>query len=423
MQDNIHRVAVDFGMPCSTYEEQCAVFNAIGHMHSWQFKGSKPKSSRWFSWQDTCHEQLREWHGSKLVYMWYLDCYNPDSDQIKNADSFDKLRQASGGGLLLALYSLNQKNWENTHIIQVCTQPCWSAFTRFNTTVKSANDSFNYNLQMQTGWVAAQELQELAAVCSPCSKGALTPWICWADDSNSVANSIWKLITNLLSKRASTYSKHVSPPLSYAKVLSDDSGDSISQMKLDWTLLKYLETSTADTGELRSDLRLSVSSPMRLLFMALEVLNFNVSEDCHRLLQSLLVKLPDSKLIEDLHQRLRSKQRFAGAHHEKVKLSSMQHVQNFSDVLNSRDVNYPSVDEATFKRKFRVTHAKLFLEKRDMVSKKHKLPKHYAVILNPLREWSAITPVSLQKSAAAWQWLREYHRSRLGEQAVPIKES
>ena len=130
-------------------------------MHSWQFKGSKPKSSRWFSWQDTCHEQLREWHGSKLVYMWYLDCYNPDSEQIKNADSFDKLRQASGGGLLLALYSLNQKNWENTHIIQVCTQPCWSAFTRFNTTVKSADDCLNYNLQMQTAKTTTNTKKDL----------------------------------------------------------------------------------------------------------------------------------------------------------------------------------------------------------------------------------------------------------------------
>ena len=124
MQKYIDRIALDFDMPCSTADEQRAVWEALGRMHSWNFKGAKPKDSRWFSWQNACHQQLREWHGTKLILSWYLDNDEPDSDLIQAAATFDALRkQAGGGGLTLALYSLNQKIWERTKVLYLCTIP------------------------------------------------------------------------------------------------------------------------------------------------------------------------------------------------------------------------------------------------------------------------------------------------------------
>ena len=66
------KVANDFKMPCRTPSEQKAVFDTVMDMTSWMNKGCCPKTSRWFSWVEASHEQLREFWGSNMILEAYL---------------------------------------------------------------------------------------------------------------------------------------------------------------------------------------------------------------------------------------------------------------------------------------------------------------------------------------------------------------
>lgn len=428
MQKYIDRIALDFDMPCSTADEQRAVWEALGRMHSWNFKGAKPKDSRWFSWQNACHQQLREWHGTKLILSWYLDNDEPDSDLIQAAATFDALRkQAGGGGLTLALYSLNQKIWERTKVLYLCTIPCWSEYTRFNTSVKSASDCLAYFMCMSNdGWSSCQELQELSQIVSPEAKSQFDSWVQWCPDPCDIARTSFEFVTSLLGQRASSYAKHLTPPYCYAGMLSDDPHMEVRRMKRDWQALVQLETSTAEqASQLAKDLRSTLPSPMRLVMLTFESVGWQVDDPrasgAIRMLGCMLKRLPDSKLIEDYHQRLKAKQRY-GAHHQKRRLSSFQHIQNFSDeLLAARDVVHPTITEGIFRTKYRQTNSKSFSEAKHMNSRRHKLAKDFQAIMSPNRDWSTLTVASLRKSAAGWQWIRHYLGQKLWQQKVPIK--
>ena len=59
----------DFGL--DQHVDENALWNFVfSEMPSASRKGSMVKMSRWFSWSQSCDEQLKEIHAPKMVHVW-----------------------------------------------------------------------------------------------------------------------------------------------------------------------------------------------------------------------------------------------------------------------------------------------------------------------------------------------------------------
>ena len=85
-------------------------------------------------------------------------------------------------------------------------------------------------------------------------------------------------------------------------------------MRWDWKSLVSLELSGIDDGGLAEDLRICIDAPARIMLQCFEMADWCQSHD-HQvglepaldILMCIIQKPPDSKAVEDLHQRLRMK--------------------------------------------------------------------------------------------------------------------
>ena len=112
-------------------------------------------------------------------------------------------------------------------------------------------------------------------------------------------------------------------------------------MKSDWAILTACETASAIPEQLTADLLITMDGPTRLMMLLCESIKFqNMPDQARQILSTMLKTLPDSKIIEDLHQKVRLAQKMR-ASHEKMKVQSIQHLINSSPVLSSRELNHP----------------------------------------------------------------------------------
>eukprot|EP00434_Breviolum_minutum_P032643 symbB.v1.2.028868.t1/scaffold3026.1/size65065/3 len=110
-------------------------------------------------------------------------------------------------------------------------------------------------------------------------------------------------VLTLFCKRASSMSKFTSPPEIYSKILSSDEEEAemtLANILSDWRTLLLLEQSKYQ--ELASDLNLTVSKPVRLAFTFFEA---GKTDAAIGIMKSMLLVVPDTKLIEDIHQKVR----------------------------------------------------------------------------------------------------------------------
>ena len=98
----------------------------------------------------------------------------------------------------------------------------------------------------------------------------------------------------------------------------------------------------------------------------------DLSPSC-QILMRIIKKPPDSKTIEDLHQRLRVKNKKKA--HEKITPCCAQHIVNSSDVLSSRGLRDPAeINRDSFLQNYRSARGQDFDHRKLMSSKKHRLP-------------------------------------------------
>ena len=231
----------------------------------------------------------------------------------------------------------------------------------------------------------------------------------------------------LFGQRCGSLSKHGLPPQVYAGLLSEDHEASIAalkKMKLDFKLLQGMEVSSAPLAtSLAADLRLSVSAPIRLVMNAFEVCNFRLcpqAEGAVEILRVLVQKLPDTKCIEDLHQRIRSKQNSRS--NDKLSLGCLQNIVIFSNIIEQRKLKHPAaLSKQVFRQQYRSTKARNYNEKKMMRAKGHKLPKRFSRLMDPKIAWQSVTESNLVRSAAAWSWARKYHKRRLEQDGFEIQ--
>jgi hypothetical protein len=160
---------------------------------------------------------------------------------------------------------------------------------------------------------------------------------------------------------------------------------------------------------LRGDIVFANSKPIRLLYEFFERDNFSTrSKSGQRWLRGLLMRLPDNKIVEDIHSKIRNATR--GNANTRLTPLHIQELINTSNVLESRQVDHPTaITKDYFRAQVRSTKVRKTVWRH--TAAKHKLPREWTVLMGS-KTWHSPTPESALRFNAAWHWLQTWMTSR-----------
>lgn len=415
-QQYVHRIAADLSLPASTSEQQQVVFDALLSLPSFCRKNVLPKTGRWFSWHESAEAMLKEWWATRMLLEWYLSSEalpNPDDLQDK---SLNELRRAGLGGFKLAYLVTSAQAWENCHVLLEGGRPLWTWYTDQVENCKDGDASYQYALDMCESWHKSPQLLQLASIMTNFSLTCFKPVVEWSDDIDNFAKKVIEYVVNLLGQRASSLAKHSAPPYCWAGLLSGEDRDGY-YLKSDFRYLSELEVSKAPmAASLAEDLRSSFDSPCRLVCLQFESGLVNLAREN---LESLIFNLPDAKIVEDIHQKIRTNQHKHS--NDAMTPGKIQMLCNTSGVLESRGIKHVGkLTKDQFVSQWPRTSGDF--KAKDLTSpRSHKLPKSMGRILAKVRTWPALTENQLAASFSGWHWLRTYREYKLHLQGVKLK--
>ena len=127
----------------------------------------------------------------------------------------------------------------------------------------------------------------------------------------------------------------------------------------------------------------------------------------------------DSKIVEDIHQRLRNAANTKA--NEKLNGSAIQTILQGSEVLESRGIPHPcALSKEDFLTLWSSTRDD-FKPRVDFNASRHRLPKEHSRILGG-KTWPTVSEETLTRSAAGWAWLRRYLDTRLSDHGFQIQD-
>jgi hypothetical protein len=417
------KIASDLGMPCMSDEDHEALWAAVACLPTYSQKGSLPKLGRWFSWNGCAHEQMPEFHATKMLFEHHLDSGQLDPDL---ADAFDGLVAAgeaatpaaqlaalknTSGGLSLAYKLMSSSLQAHTKILYYVAKPCWDWYVAQVEGVKTPADGLRYSSQLAEGrWASEPHLWQTLNTLYDESALALMG-VPQRGEASLAANSAHKMLMlawHIVSHRAWSLSRHDVPPDCYAAAASSDQTISqrvVDSMRKSWSFLTRLEQRVHDVPaakQLWNDLDFAKSQPVRLMFCFFERDQWKCrSQAGRKLLSGLLSTLPDNKIVEDAHGAIRRES--LGNANSKLTSSRIQDLVVRSGVFERRGIPHPSaVTASCFRRKFR--HMKYKRTASLYKCSSHKLPSSWTAMWGK-RTWKPLTEEGNHKSQAAWRWL------------------
>lgn len=427
-------IALDMSVSIRGPDDMEALFSALAELETFRKKSSTVKSGRWFSWHNAAADHLPEWWSTRLL----LKFLNPEEispDERKPKD-FNDLRKADAqgpgaGGLRLALRCLSWQNWFSISALQLGGKPLYKFHSKNIKQIKHPKDGLLRNQDLAwKKWMRDEQLIGLVKVfhdSEAFSKILEYHQECVfhldskADEALAAfEEDIFWYTLNLLGKRGCSLCAHGSPPECYAGVLSDredTAQDGLDFLNADWNTVVLLEqSSNQGCSDLALDLGLTISMPMRLVFQLFEA---GRTQEGIRLLTSLLKRLPDTKAIEDVHQRLRTTSNSNPNSH--LGLRELQSLVETSGVLEERRVeNRACLDKESFKSRWRSSKADPC--KDVFLSGTEVLPESFAGIL-ARKTWATMSEENLSRSSAAWEWARAYMDHRLKSYGHSVQDS
>ena len=192
-------------------------------------------------------------------------------------------------------------------------------------------------------------------------------------------------------------------------------------MSNDFKALLNLEDAAAAAGgktpSILEDLQVVVTPAVRLLFLSFEFDQWRPNSQCGlHILKGLVVTLPDSKIVEDLHGVVRVDQQ-----PQKNKRKSMAQIQELltqSKVFQERGIPHmAAIDKDTFLSSFNRTSDRK--RPRHYKAASHRLPADWSKIMSR-KTWGTLSGESLNRGTAAWVWLQQYYSAKLSEHGVRI---
>ena len=238
-QDVWETIRDDLQMPpASTYRD---VWQMIPTLPLYNRKGTLPKLSRWFSWNQSYEEQISSWNVLKLALGYHFQdsiVDDPDvaqqkrdldelarlqespDERVNMRQQFSKLKESLGGGLKLAYHLMSNKLLQMTHIIAMCTRPCWTWYSASVRDMKNPKDHLQHLALLASSWQRDPHLRQTAAV--PTSKCAELVALLSRHEFSDFADTpekVFVLCGHMLAKRAWSLSRAAAPPDEYAEVL------------------------------------------------------------------------------------------------------------------------------------------------------------------------------------------------------------
>ena len=351
----------------------------------------------------------------------------PGETVDSNNKAWANLR-SEAGGLKLALHCTSWRAWLSVWVLYLGGQPLWTSYAATVRDVKSPHDGLKKTMSLANDqWLGEEQFQGLVNVLLKSETfERIGQYLEFAkrhvpegSDCNmeSFVQQLFFYVLNLLGKRASSLSKFNLPPDAYAQLLSSD--EDLSQASLDLLLFDWKNLVAIESHPkhklLASDLALAVSPPVRLAYQCYEL---GKAQSAKKILKGLLLVLPDSKIIEDIHGKVRNDAR---ANAKKAQtFNQVQQVIVGSGMIESRGIPHPpAVTKNVFKRRWSSTSGKRSFRSA-FVPKSEKLPKSFSLIMGP-KTWAAITEKSLHRSAAAWTLLRHFVQKNLRNHGVSLQ--
>ena len=425
-------IALDFARgDLRTEQDYEQLFNSLATLETWRLKKSVVKGSRWFSWHQACCEHYEEFFATRMLLTWaYPHEKSPDEGGSK---MIKDLRKDDLGGLKLALQCLSWKSWYGITILKLADASLWEWYSNTVKMVKNPTQGLERCLESSVaGWMIDGQFQGLVgALLQEASfekvriYGALSVQFLGEEGAEtelqSFVETFWHYVIELMGHRSRTMSKFSVGPEAYAKLLGNDgaaAADARRLMLSDWKCLWGMESSVnRDPQELAADLRDAISKPLRL---AMQLQETNRPEEAREILQTLLIRLPDSKLVEDLHQRLRTEAK-ANAQ-QSLRPRELQGLIQTSNALESRNILHPArLTRDVFMEQWKTTKTD-YNFKKSFDSGTVKLPEFFSRMMAP-KKWRTLSEETLSFSSGAWAWVREYVSKNLKEQGVVVKET
>ena len=425
-------IALDFGRPLRTNEDLQMLFRDLAtQLGSYNRKLGVVKGSRWFSWHGGCEDHYHEFFATRMLLTF---AHPHERDPDENSKTLKELRGGADslGGLRLALQCCSWKTWYGMTLVKLADKPMWSMYSDSVKKIKDPAQGFQKTLMLSgVGWMSDQQFNDLAQVLlqdSEFGRVAQYKFLSAVHLGEEGAEQhfadfvtgMWNYIIQLLNFRARTMSKYSAGPEVYAAALDENSLDAqhaLVLLRTDWRALRFLEASPGQYAqELAGDLRDTVSKPLRLAMQLLEVNRF---DDAMSVLKTLLFRMPDSKVVEDIHQRLRNE---ASANANRRLLPrELQGLVQTGGQLESRGINHPArLTKEAFLESWKTTPSD-YSFKTSLDSGAARLPKFFARMLAN-KAWRTMSGEALSFSSAAWAWIREYLEKDYKGQGFVLKD-
>ena len=170
---------------------------------------------------------------------------------------------------------------------------------------------------------------------------------------------------------------------------------------------------------LSADLELTFDPCMRYTALQFQSVGWRVNYQVGRdLLRFLTATFPDSKIVEDCHQLLRTAT--GPKANQKLSGTCIQQLLTNSDILECRGMAHPAkLSKEKFVRHWHKAKDD-FRPHPEFVAGLHKLPKEMSKVLS-VKTWDTVSEQQLVISAAVWSFLRYYCQNNLSTQDVRLK--
>lgn len=235
----------DLKMPATSTPAD--VWDQLGSIKSFTRKGTLPKLSRWFSWNEAADEQAPSFNVLKLILRYHFGDgteIDPDLcqqkkelDQLAHLKSgeeeddkntmrkqFNILREKVGGGLKLAFHIMSNRLLQRIHVIRASCRPVWTWYSSSVKGLKNPADQVVRLIELARSWESTHHLKELAGVpiseCDEVKQLLLRDE--FAEFREDTPARVASLSLRLLQQRVWSLSRASAPPDCYAELLSDD---------------------------------------------------------------------------------------------------------------------------------------------------------------------------------------------------------
>ena len=426
-QEMVQKLAQDFGnMPCQTAEEQSQVFENLRGLRSFNEKGPTLKLQRWGSINEAWQWYEPELRASRLVLSAssHGQAGDAHSSQAGAGEMFDIGNMKKTLGTVdLVPKLLTEELFCHMRIFSTVTAPIWTAHGMRGMYVKTPKlGLINAMADARGGW---QTLLRRTAHASLFHTGNLSymgfGMNCVFDD-DQLAAKVFDFLCGFLNARSQSQVLAVSSfPEATVLVLSEtheEATATLQTMHTAWDTLMWAEALANKHEGMR---KLLGAIPWcghaipRLLFLLAESEGWQLpAAKTKELLKNVHQKLPDTKVIEDMHQHIRDKSRLQ--RYKKVSRPSRMQSCIESGVLEERSLPCVAVPASTI----RDAPPSIWKQpSKHLWECKEEIPEEWAAIMLPTRTWPSPSPLGLFRGAAAWEWLLHYRGSGLLGQ-VPL---